>query len=67
MQIPSPPFALGDFILHRVSDFGYYNHVITLIDCYVINSFFDYLDFKLVTENFSDVLKFYIVISETKL
>ena len=55
MQIT--PSALGDFILHRVSDFGYYNHVITMIDCYVIlNSFGEYyLDFQLVNENVSDV------------
>ena len=50
MQIT--PSALGDFILHCVSDFWYYNHAITIIDCYVIlNSFSDYyLDFQLVTE-----------------
>ena len=55
MQIT--PSALGDFIFNRVSDFGYYNHVITIIDCYVIvNSFGDYyLDFQLVTENFSNL------------
>ena len=56
MQIT--PSALGDFTLHGVSDFGYYNHVITIIYYYVIlNSFGDYyMDFQLVTENCSDVV-----------
>ena len=51
--------ALGDFIFHRVSNFGYYNHISTIIDCYVIlNSFGDYyLDVLLVTKHVSDVFK----------
>ena len=55
MQIT--PSALGDFILHHISDIWVIYHVITIIECYVIlNRFGDYyLDFQLLTENFSDV------------
>ena len=36
MQIT--PSALCDFILHHVSDFGYYNHDITIIDQHALHN-----------------------------